>query len=62
MKVLYKNKLIDGNVIIKNDLIEKVVIDSLNEKIGYLDGATGVIYIALKKAGYYPVTHTVSMK
>ena len=27
MKVLYKNKLIDGNVIIKNDLIEKVVID-----------------------------------
>ena len=31
MKVLYKNKLIDGNVIIKNDLIEKVVIDSLNE-------------------------------
>lgn len=38
------------------------IIDSLNEKIGYLDGATGVIYIALKKAGYYPVTHTVSMK
>ena len=31
MKVLYKNKLIDGNVIIKNDLIEKVVIDSLSE-------------------------------
>ena len=31
MKVLYKNKLIDGNIIIKNDLIEKVVIDSLSE-------------------------------
>ena len=31
MKVLYKNKLIDGNVIIENDLIEKVVIDSLSE-------------------------------
>ena len=38
MKVLYKNKLIDGNVIIKNDLIEKVVIDSFskNNEEGYI--------------------------
>ena len=38
MKVLYKNKLIDGNIIIKNDLIEKVVIDSSrgNNEEGYI--------------------------